>query len=253
MKRLVGLTILILVVAAMPGLAQPARRAPQNSFASDYQTLPVVANLPGAGGTFQSSVTILNPTASAFTVTASLYDGSGTKKDAQIQLAAGEQKTYANFLDAVFHTSGGGAVVFQAPESAGGTHNNRFIVSSEVRTSGTHFGTSIPAVEFTGSNSRSFSPGITVDSGSRTNVGCFNQSDVANTVKATILDASGTLIAGTVTLNLAANGWGQAGVSAVVSNGMVQFEPSESAVCYAVVVDNTTNDGRYIPAAEYRP
>ena len=55
------------------------------------------------------------------------------------------------------------------------------------------------------------------------------------------------------TLALPANGWGQTGISSVVNNGYVQFDPSDSAVCYAVVVDNTTNDGLFISAAEYRP
>ena len=42
-------------------------------------------------------------------------------------------------------------------------------------------------------------------------------------------------------------------VSSIVSGGYVQFDPTDSAVCYAVVVDNATNDGRFISAAEYRP
>src|SRR5204862_95005 len=54
-------------------------------------------------------------------------------------------------------------------------------------------------------------------------------------------------------LNLAANGWGQTSINAIVSGGYVVFEPEDSAVCYAVVVDNSTNDGRFISAAEYKP
>ena len=224
------------------------------SFASDFQTLPVAANTAGVGGSFQSYVAILNPTASAYSVTATLYDATGTKRTALISLAAGEMKTYTNFLDAVFNGfTGGGAVTFQSPDTAGGTRNNRFIVSSEVRTAGARYGTTIPLLEFPGSNSRSFAPGITVDSSTRTNVGCFDQSGAVNSVKATILDNTGKQTIGTVTLNLAANGWRQTAVSSIVSGGYVQFDPTDSAVCYAVVVDNSTNDGRFISAAEYKP
>jgi hypothetical protein len=46
---------------------------------------------------------------------------------------------------------------------------------------------------------------------------------------------------------------GHGGINTVVSGGYVQFVPSDAAVCYAVVVDNSTNDGRFIPAADYRP
>jgi hypothetical protein len=249
MKRLLCLTTLIL--AAVPAFAQPRPRA--LGFASDFQTVPVMGNTPGNGATFQTSVAILNPTSNAFAVNVSLYDASGVKHDAQITLAAGEQKTYVNFLDAVFHYTGGGAVTFQSPESTGGTHNNRFVIDTEVWTSGTRYGTMIPALEFAGSASRSFSAGITVDSTKRTNIGCFNQSSSPNRVKATVLDSSGKQTLGTVDLVLAANAWGQTGVSPVVSNGYIQFDPSDSAVCYAVVVDNSTSDGKFVPAVEYTP
>jgi hypothetical protein len=224
------------------------------AFASDFQTVPVVANVSGIGGAFQSYVALFNPTSSAFSVTATLYDVTGAKRTAVIPLAAGELKTYTNFLDAVFSGfTGGGSVTFTSPDTSGGTRNNRFIVNTEVRTAGTRYSTAIPVLEFAGSGSRSFAPGITVDSNTRTNIGCFDQSGAANSVKATILDNTGKLTIGTVTLNLAANGWGQTSVNSIVSNGNVQFDPTDSAVCYAVVVDNATNDGRFISAAEYKP
>ena len=125
--------------------------------------------------------------------------------------------------------------------------------STEVRTSGTHFSTTIPAIEFAGSDSRSFVAGVTVDANTRTNVGCFNQAAVANTVKVTVLDNSGKQTLGTNTLTLPANAWGQTGISAIVTNGYVQFDPSDAAVCYAVIVDNTTSDGRFVSAVEYKP
>src|ERR1700682_5269595 len=254
MKRLASLIALALgIVATTSAFAQTVQRPRALSFASDFQTVPVMANTPGLGGApFQTYVAILNPTTSSFSVQASLYDGAGVRHDATINLAAGELKTYDNFLDAVFHVTGGGAVTFPSPDSTGGTHNNRFILSAEVRTAGARYGTSIPVLEFAGSSSRSFSPGITVNSNSRTNVGCFNQSSSPNHVKATIFDAS-NVQAGTVDLNLAGNAWGQASVNAVVPGGYVQFAPSDSAVCYAVVVDNSTNDGRVVSAAEYQP
>jgi hypothetical protein len=246
MKRLI-FSILILTVVALPALAQ--RRPAANDFASDFQTVPVMGNTPGFGGTtFLTYVAILNPTATAYSVTATLYDAAGTKREAMISLAAGEQKVYANFLAEVFNFTGGGAVTFKSSSPA-----NRFIIGAEVRTSGTNFSTTIPALEFAGSNSRSFVAGVTVDSTVRTNIGCFNQSDAANNVKATILDKSGATVIGTANLSLPANAWGQTTVTSIVSNGYVQFDPAEAAVCYAVIVNNATSDGRFMSAAEYRP
>ena len=245
MKRL--FCLIAIAVIAMPLFAQ---RTPRTlSFASDFQTVPVMANTTGAGGVvFQTYVSLLNPTSSAFPVNVSFFDGAGTKRDAVISLAASEQKTFTNFLDAVFHATGGGAVTFRSDNSA-----NRFVVNAEVWSNGSRYGTSIPAVEFAGTDSPSFAPGITVSANSRTNVGCFNQSGSTNSIRANVRDASGTMTLGSVTLNLAPNAWGQTALTTIVSNGYVEFVPSDTAVCYAVVVDNSTNDGRFIPAAEYRP
>src|SRR5438105_820773 len=246
MKRLIFLVALLISTTAF---AQGGKRpiAPNDSFASNQQTIPVVANTVGLGGAvFRSYVAILNPTASGFSITASFYDGTGTKKDATITLAAGEFRVYGNFLATVFASSGGGAVTLSSPDPS-----NRFIVSSQVQTG--NYSTDVPALEFAGSNSRSFAPGISVNSQTRTNVGCFNQADAANSIKATVLDSTGKLTIGSVTLNLPPKAWGQTAVNSVVSDGYVQFDPSDSAVCYAVVVDNSTNDGQFISAAEYRP
>jgi hypothetical protein len=253
MRKLICLMALALVVVATPIFSQPTERVRTDSFASDLQTVPVMGNVPGVGGTFQSYVAIFNPTASSFPVTVNLYDTAGTKRTASITLAGGELKTYDNFLATVFNYTGGGAATFQSAESSGGGHNNRFIISTEVRTGGTRYATTVPVLEFAGTSSRSFAAGITVDSSSRTNIGCFNQSDAANVVKATVFDNTGKQTIGTVNLSLAANAWGQTAVTAIVSGGYIQFEPSEAAVCYAVVVDNATNDGRLITAAEYKP
>ncbi|HEX8171140.1 MAG TPA: hypothetical protein VF824_11425 [Thermoanaerobaculia bacterium] len=252
MKRLI--TTLAFMIAAAAS-AQSSRRPAAQGFASDFQTVPVMGNVAGANNSrFQTYVALLNPTASAFSVEATLHEPGGATRTATIALAAGELKTFPNFLDAVFGYSGGGAVTFRAPESAGGTHNNRFILDVEVWTSGgPRYGTSIPALEFAGSSSRSFAPGISTDSGARTNIGCFDQSGAANRVHATVLDKSGQLTLGAVDLDVDANGWAQTAITTIVSDGVVRFEPAGSAVCYAVVVNNTTNDGRFISATEYQP
>ncbi len=248
MNRRIFLTALILIAAAMPGFSQ--QRAVPLDFASDFQTVPVMANTTGIGGAqFRSYVAILNPTSTAFSVEATLYDATGTPRNATISLAAGEQKTFTNFLLTVFNYTGGGAVTFRSPSTIGGS--NRFIISTEVRNG--QYGTTVPAIEFAGSNSRSFSAGVTVDSTSRTNIGCFNQSDAINVIAAKVLDKSGQMTLGTLSLTLGPKAWGQTAVSTIVSDGIIQFDPAENAVCYAAVVNNTINDARYISAVEYEP
>jgi len=241
---------------AAPLFAQSARRpSTMDSFASDSQTIPVMGNATGFGGAqFRTYVALLNPTSSAFLVQATLYDATGTAHNAVLNLAAGEMKTFTNFLDAVFNGYvGGGAVTLQAVETPGGTHNNRFIVTTESYTAGAHYGTAIPSLEFAGSSSPSFAVGVTVDANTRTNVGCFNEANASNTVTARVFDSTGKFQVGIVTLNLAANAWGQTAVPSVVVDGFVRFEPSDSAVCYASVLQNSTNDARFVMATEYTP
>ena len=248
MKRLIALAAILIVTAALSAETPARRPIRPTDFASDFQTVPVMGNVPGIGSTFQTHVALLNPTATAFSVEVTLYDAAGTIRTATIQLAAGELKTYENFLASVFDNyTGGGAVTLRTSDPS-----RRFIVNTEVWTSGARYGTSVPALEFAGTSSRSFVPGVTVDGTFRTNVGCFNQSGVPNAIRATVRDRNGAT-AGTVDLNLPANAWGQAAVNASVSGGYIQFDPAEAAVCYAVVITNATNDGHFISATEYRP
>ena len=44
---------------------------------------------------------------------------------------------------------------------------------------------------------------------------------------------------------LAAFGWAQYGVNLSLTNGGIYISATQNAVCYAVEVDNTSNDGTY--------
>ena len=196
----------------------------------------------------------MNPTSKAFPVQVTLFDSGGTKTQKTITLAAGELKTYQNFLDTVFAYSGLGTVRFQSGREVGGSADNLFILSAEIYTtgSGVRYGTSLPTLEFPGTDSRSFSVGVTVDASNRTNVGCFNESKAANTVTATVFDGTGAQVT-TLQLQLGPNTLGQKAMTAAVSGGYVRFDPSGPASCYAVVANNTTNDARFISAVEFTP
>lgn len=241
------------VSAAGPAFSEGMRPGPLGlEIASTTQTVPAMANAGGlSGATFQTFVALMNPTTLSYTIRVTLYDAAGVSYAANIAMAPGEQKTYQNFLDAVFHFSGAGSVVFQSGLEVGGSLDNLFIVSAEVYTAGGagRFGTTVPALSASGSASRSVSVGILVDGGNRTNVGCYNDSAKPNHVDAQVLDGSGHLVT-TVRFDLAAHAWNQQAVPSPVNGGYVSFQPVQPAVCYAVVVNNTTNDGRLIPAAE---
>ena len=239
MKRFL---LVLLAIFALPALAQPS------SDASDMQIVPVMGNTPGAGASFMTYVAILNPTSTAFPIDITLHNPAGTKRTETITLAPREVKFYANFLNEMFNGYvGGGAVTFKSHDPS-----HRFLVETEVWTEGERYGTSIPALHSAGTNSPSIATGISVYSETRSNVGCFNQSAVPNRIQGTVYSSRG-MVRSTVVLDLPANGWGQTSVNGVLTEGYVVFEPQEAAVCYAVVVSNRTNDGRFVLAKEYVP
>jgi hypothetical protein len=57
----------------------------------------------------------------------------------------------------------------------------------------------------------------------------------------------------TVTLTLAAKTWNQVVVPVNVTGGFIKWRLQSAAFCYAVVVDNKSNDGTFIPASDYVP
>src|SRR5438270_3004883 len=105
-KTLIVTAALLLAVPLFAqSLNTAARRGTtMDSFASDFHTIPVMGNVAGVGGArFQTRVSLLNPTANAFDVQATLYDNNGTPQNAVLHLAPGQVTTFQNFLGDVFN------------------------------------------------------------------------------------------------------------------------------------------------------
>ena len=132
MKKLVFLmAVLSAAVVATPAFSQ-TRPELGVSFASDSLTVPVMINAGGLGTTFATYAALMNPTSKSFPVQVTLFDSAGTKTQRTITLAAGELKSYQNFLDTVFAYSGLGTVRFQSGVEVGGSSDNLFILTSHM-------------------------------------------------------------------------------------------------------------------------
>lgn len=235
------------------------RNLPRNAL-SAFPTVvvPVMANNPGLipGTFFKTKVAIINPTQLAYPIQVTLYNGNGQAGQATINILPRQLRNYENFLEQIFGYSGAGSVVFNSGAGVpGGSALNDFIVSAEVFTdspSGKYktVVTSGGLLDAVSNLSEAFSLGIIVDGTTRTNIGAYNDSDSTNVVNADVYNAAGTLL-DTVTLTLPARSWAQTGVLINVTNGYIRWRASSLAYCYAVVVDNRSNDGTFIPAAEY--
>lgn len=248
MTRLLRLLAVVLstsLLHAWHAESQPAVDATSNVF-----YLPVAVHTPGLFDSFfKTHVAFYNATSSTFPVQATLYDSVGAPHNAVFNLGPNQSMAFADFVDEVFHMTGAGTVRFDA-----GAATNQIALSAEVYTNGPcgDFGTDVPAVARTFSASEAISPGLTNNGGQRANVACFNGSTSPNQVEADVYNEQNVKVQ-TITLPLAANAWGQLPVTAFVEGGYVRFHPAAPAYCYAVVVTNLSNDGRFIPGQVLSP
>ena len=252
-----GLCLLRLPLEAEDNL--PGRNS--LSASSAVIRIPAMANNPGLfGAFFRTKVSILNVTPQVFQVEATLYNQTGEVQKVSLASGPGQALNFDNFLQDVFGYQGAGAV--RLASLPAGQTSNQFMVSAEVYAdslSGRYKTIVQPGgdSDSISSSREAFTPGISVDATSRTNIGCYNdgfQSLGPQTIFADLNRASGTLV-NTYVLNLPAKGWSQIAINDPVSGGYIKWRPQtlSSCYCYAVVVDNTSNDGTFIPALSYIP
>jgi len=252
-------SVLVLLLLLTPAYA--AELAPpkaQVSSASPQITVPTMANTPGAlGGIFKTKVVVFNPTFSAYPIQVTLYTSNGLVDQKTIYMSAGQIRNYENFLEEVFAFTGAGAVNFDSLTIPGGNLNYRFLVNSEVYIDGPNgrYKTTVMngfPLDPVSPGANAYSTGITQDSSNRVNIGCFNASSLANIVVAEVYDSSNQLLK-TVSITLPGGSWNQVALGITVTGGYITWKPSTIAYCYAVVVNNVSNDGSFIPAANSTP
>lgn len=254
---LIALLFLLLPVASSFA-AEVIPLQQQAAGASPLITIPVMTNAPGAlVGVFKTKVVVFNPTISSFPVEVSLYGGNGFVAKTTINLFAGQVRNYENFLAEVFAYTGAGTVNFDSLSLPGGNANLKFLVSAEVYIDSpngrfkTVVSTGAP-LDPVSPTANAYSIGITVDGDNRTNLGCFNTSFSTNVISADLYDSANRLVT-TIALTVGGGSWTQVGLPNSVSGGYIRWRPVSAAYCYAVVVNNTSNDGTFIPAVNYVP
>ena len=246
MKNRIALSLATLTVLALFAPAAPA----QSEVTSGQFYLPVAVHVPGKfGAFFKTHVAFYNATSSTFPVLVTLYDSTGTAHPTSFTLGPNQSMAYADFVDEVYHLQTAGTVKFDT-----GSPSNQIALSAEVYTNGPcgDFGTDTPAISRTLSAAEAISPGVNNNEAQRTNIACYNGASSPNHIVADVFNQENFKVE-TQVLDLPGNAWNQVSVSGTVNGGYVRFHPSAPAFCYAVVVTNTTNDGRFIPAQTFLP
>lgn len=236
---------------------QDAAAAPQSKV-----TLPAVASLPGAGGTFfHSDARIWNASLTAFTtVTARYVCFTGDCGDSEQTFLLGPRRMMVvdDIVASLFHAPGtGGAVELVSPQP--------LVVTSRLYTpdrSEPTLGMFVPALAPVRASPflviNGLSHPASSASGVRVNVGVFNQADVPQVVTYRIFDGSGHKL-GEASRFFAAREIFQVndvfaflGITAPVESAYCLVEASEllPIFAYGAVVDNRSQDPIFIPAED---
>lgn len=214
--------------------------------AVSHLLLPTSANVNGQfGAVFKTKVSIFNAVNASYSIRAGLSTSDGEIDHTFISVFPGQTVTYNNILADLFGYSGGGAIDLDSSNSG-----HVFIVNSQVYVD-TLSGRYTTAVQFADdlgaiTPSRSgFVVGVSVNSARRTNIGCASNTGFNQTITFQAFDASNFAVGSPFSFNLAGFGWAQYGVNLSLTNGGIRIDATLNAVCYAVEVDNTSNDGTY--------
>jgi hypothetical protein len=214
--------------------------------AVSHLLLPTSANSSGQyGAYYKTKVSIFNAVNVTYNIRAGLSDPTGEIAHAFITIYPGETVTFNNFLSEVFGYYGGGAIDLDS-----GDANLRFVVNSQVYvdTVNGRYTTAVQFADDLGAITPSrpgYVVGVSVNAARRTNVGCASNSGNSQTISFQAFDSNNVGVGNPVVFVLPPYAWSQYSYTGFLTNGGIYVTASQNAVCYAVEVDNASNDGTY--------
>lgn len=234
----------------------PAVEALQD-IGSGWVIVPTAANAGGQyGAHFKTRVTVFGMPAasgaSGIPMTIHAFTPSG-RRSVSYTLPAGPVKTWENALEEIFGYTGAAAILFDTD-----IVGDDLFVTAEVYADGPggRFSTAVETLtilDFVGSTYPDLTVGVTSGGSFRANIGCSSSSYSRSTTTATLYGTNGYRVK-TFTFEVPASGWAQVPVDVPVSRGAILWQNTgSSAFCWAVNVDNTSNDGTFLGRTTYVP
>lgn len=208
--------------------------------------VPTGANVQGLFGSyFKTKLTILAPgdpqAQMFFQVTLQVLPPSGTGGVTRnITVQQGWLTVFENVFDTLGYVGGGGLQILY-PD------NQAILVSAEVYVDGPsgRYSTAVPVVDPSAPNAVvSTTIGVSNDALNRTNIGCSGLLN-PTPVTAEVHRTDGSLL-GTMNFFVPAYGWTQVAVPFNVTDGYIRWGGGGYIYCYAVNVNNQSNDGTLI-------
>lgn len=256
------LSLLAAGVISLPARAEFGRRP--NALVGGGYVFPSVANTLGLfNAFFKTKVTLYNPNTFDITVHAQLTTPTGAPPTQNLPFAGGSLRRWDNFLQDVFGYTGGGGLILTEDTS------QPFIAVVEVYVDGPNGRFSTPVTGILTDDaivSRADAPGaifvatgIQSDAANRANFGCLSLAPIASSVRVDFFAFIGTNLTTTsATLKLPSLSWQQqavpiAGDDIVAIFSLTTDDSSLIAYCYAVNVNNASNDGNSVVARRTPP
>jgi hypothetical protein len=258
---------LVAATVAATGLAGSVRAESgrqTNALVGSSYVFPSVANTQGLfNAFFKTKVTLYNPNTFDIVVQVQLTTTAGAPPTQNLPLAAGGYRRWDNFLQDVFSFTGGGGLIFTESSS------KVFVAIVEVYVDGPNGRYTTPVTGLLPDDAILPSslapgaiwvaPGIQNNAGNRANFGCLSLAPIASAVQVHFYAfTNGERTDTSFTLNVQSLAWQQqavpiSGDDIIAVFGLTTDDPSLIAYCYAVNVNNASNDGNSIVARRTLP
>lgn len=263
-RRLLSLVAAGVASACVAGVARADSGRQPNALVGSSYVFPSVANTQGLfSAFFKTKVTLYNPNTFDIVVQVQLTTGAGAPPTQNLPLAAGAFRRWDNFLQDEFSFTGGAGLVFTESSS------KAFVAIVEVYVDGPNGRYTTPVTGLLPDDAILPSslapgaiwvaPGIQNNAGNRANFGCLSLAPVASSVQVHFFAfTNGERTDTSVILNLQSLAWQQMAVPVTGDDiiavfGLTTNDPSLIAYCYAVNVNNASNDGNSIVARRAPP
>lgn len=227
--------------------------------AGNHVLYPTSANVHGAfSAYFQTKMTILNVTNEAYDIRAGFSTTAGEVSAKLIHIGPSQSLTSDNILADVFGLTGGGAIDLDSRYD--GRADHLFLTNAVVYVDiggGARYSMAIQPADFTGFVTPArpaIFVGVSVNSTTRTNIGCASNSPETQRLTAQAFFADGSAAGGVVGIDLIGYGWGQAAVTGgAFNNGTIVIRTSDpaGAACYGTEINNATNDATFFLGIPY--
>jgi hypothetical protein len=214
--------------------------------AVSHLLLPTSANVNGAyGAVYETKVSIFNAVNAAYQIRIGLSNADGEIDAKYLTIGPNETVTFDNFLQDVFGYYGAGAIDLDSNDA-----NHLFIVSAQVYvdTNAGRYTTSVQFADDLGAVTPTrpgYVVGMSVNGTSRTNIGCASNAPYDQTITFRAFNRFGEVIGSPFSFTLRAWGWAQYSFADSLTNGGIEIQATQNAVCYGVEVNNVSNDGTY--------